>query len=144
MPLEVGEAFQYPFTLRLRRSEQTDGWRLDHDPRASLIGMDFESAPVGLDAFAAQHAHLSTDPTSPFVRLASAFRRTPKSVVVLRSAALSETFADRIDNTLLENPTDYFTALADIFRLPLPHYTQPDRDQLWRRVWSQYEDFLRR
>ncbi|WP_432894689.1 hypothetical protein ACQPYH_39925 [Kribbella sp. CA-245084] len=106
--------------------------------------MDFESAPVGLDAFAAQHARLSTDPTSPFVRLASAFRRTPKSVVVLRSIGLSETFADRVDNTLLETPTDYFTALADTFQLPLPHYTAADRDQLWRQVWSQYEDFLAR
>ncbi|TDW17222.1 arylamine N-acetyltransferase family protein [Kribbella kalugense] len=144
MPLEAGVSEQYPFTLRLRPSEKTDGWRLDHDPRANLIGMDFESAVVGLDAFAAQHAYLSADPTSPFVRVASAFRRTPKSIVVLRSVGLSETFADRVDNTLLENPTDYFTALADVFRLPLPHYTQSDRDQLWRRVWSQYEDFLAR
>jgi N-hydroxyarylamine O-acetyltransferase len=144
MPLETGEMEQYPFTLRLRPSEKTDGWRLDHDPRASLIGMDFESAPVTLDAFAAQHAALSADPASPFVRLASAFRRTPESVVVLRSVGLSETFSDHVDSTLLENPTDYFTALADIFRLPLPHYSAADRDTLWRRVWSQYEEFLSR
>jgi arylamine N-acetyltransferase len=144
MPLETGEAEQYPFTLRLRPSEKTDGWRLDHDPRASLIGMDFESAPVTLDAFAAQHAELSADPASPFVRLASAFRRTPESVLVLRSIGLSETFSDRVDNTLLDTPSDYFTALADVFRLPLPHYSDSDRDTLWRRVWSQYEDFLAR
>lgn len=144
MPLETGEMEQYPFTLRLRPSEKTDGWRLDHDPRASLIGMDFESAPVTLDAFAAQHAALSADPESPFVRLASVFRRTPESVVVLRSVGLSETFSDRVDSTLIENPTDYFTALADVFRLPLPHYSPTDRDTLWRRVWSQYEDFLTR
>jgi N-hydroxyarylamine O-acetyltransferase len=143
MPLETGEMEQYPFTVRLRPSEKTDGWRLDHDPRASLIGMDFESEPVNLDAFAAQHAALSADPASPFVRLASAFRRTPESVVVLRSVGLSETFSDRVDSTLLENPADYFTALADVFRLPLPHYSAADRDTLWRRVWSQYEDFVR-
>ena len=144
MPLETGEMEQYPFTLRLRPSEKTDGWRLDHDPRASLIGMDFESAPVTLDAFGTQHAALSADPESPFVRLASAFRRTPESVVVLRSVGLTETFSDRVDTTLLENPTDYFAALADVFHLPLPHYTQADRDTLWRRVWSQYEDFQAR
>ncbi|WP_327637997.1 arylamine N-acetyltransferase [Kribbella sp. NBC_00482] len=144
MPLETGEMEQYPFRLRLRPSEKTDGWRLDHDPRASLIGMDFESAPVALDAFAAQHAALSADPESPFVRLASAFRRTPESVVVLRSVGLSETFSDRVDSTLLENPADYFTALADLFRLPLPHYSAADRDTLWRRVWAQYEDFQAR
>ncbi|MFF0340050.1 arylamine N-acetyltransferase [Kribbella sp. NPDC004875] len=144
MPLEPGEAAQYPFVVRLRPSEKTDGWRLDHDPRANLIGMDFESAVVTLDAFADQHAYLSADPTSPFVRTASAFRRTPESVVVLRSVGLSETFADRVDNTLLEDPRSYFQALADVFRLPLPHYTQADRDALWRRVWTQYEEFQAR
>lgn len=144
MPLEPGEAAQYPFVVRLRPSEKTDGWRLDHDPRANLIGMDFESAAVTLDAFADQHAYLSADPTSPFVRTASAFRRTPESVVVLRSVGLSETFAGRVDNTLLEDPRSYFQALADVFRLPLPHYTQADRDALWRRVWTQYEEFQAR
>jgi arylamine N-acetyltransferase len=144
MPLEPGTAEQYPFTLRLRPSEKTDGWRLDHDPRANLIGMDFESASVELDAFAAQHTRLSADPSSPFVRLASAFRRTEESVVVLRSIGLSETFSDRVDNRLLDTPADYFAALADVFRLPLPQYSAADRDTLWRRVWAQYEDFLAR
>jgi N-hydroxyarylamine O-acetyltransferase len=144
MPLEVGETHQHPFTLRLRASDKTDGWRLDHDPRANLIGMDFESATVGLDAFAAQHARLSTAPDSAFVRLASAFRRKASSVVVLRSVGLSETYADRVDNSIIENPTDYFAVLADEFHLPLPHFTQADRDQLWRRAWAQYEDFLAR
>lgn len=142
LPLEEGSAYQEPFQLRLRPSEKVDGWRLDHDQRANLIGMDFESAAVGLDAFAAQHANLSTNPDSAFRRLASAFRRKPSSVVVLRSVGLSETFADRIDTTVIENPTDYFAVLADVFLVPLPHLTQPDRDQLWRRVWTQYEDFL--
>jgi arylamine N-acetyltransferase len=144
MPLEVGEAHQHPFTLKLRPSEKTDGWRLDHDPRANLVGMDFESAAVGLDAFAAQHAQLSTDPASPFLRVASAFRRTANSIVVLRSVGLAETFADRVDETIVETPEDYFAVLADIFRLPLPHYTDAYRDALWRRVWTQYEDFLAR
>jgi arylamine N-acetyltransferase len=142
LPLEVAEAHQEPFHLRLRASEKTDGWRLDHDPRSSLIGMDFESAAVGLDAFAAQHARLSAAPDSPFVRLASAFRRKPASAVVLRSVGLTETFADRIDSTIIENPADYFAVLADVFYLPLPHFDAARRDQLWRRVWSQYEDFL--
>ncbi|MFD7156850.1 arylamine N-acetyltransferase [Kribbella sp. NPDC059898] len=144
MPLAPGEAEQYPFTLRLRPSEIADGWRLDHDPRANLIGMDFEASPVSLESFTAKHAELSADPGSRFVRLASAFRRTPESVVVLRSIGLSETFADRVDNRLLDNRADYFAALADVFHLPLPHYTEADRDVLWRRVWAQYEDFLAR
>src|SRR5262249_31798531 len=128
--------------LRLRPSEKTDGWRLDHDPRANLIGMDFESATVGLDAFAAQHARLSTAPDSPFVRLASAFRRKSSSVVVLRSVGLSETYADRVDNTTIDNPTASFAVPAAEFHPPLPHLTQADRNHLWRRAWSQYQAFL--
>jgi N-hydroxyarylamine O-acetyltransferase len=142
LPLEEGSTYQEPFDLRLRPSEKVDGWRLDHDPRANLIGMDFESAAVGLDAFAAQHANLSVNPASPFRRLASAFRRKPKSVVVLRSVGRTETFADRIDSSIIETPTDYFATLADEFHLPLPHLDRTHRDHLWRRVWSQYEDFL--
>ena len=77
-------------------------------------------------------------------RLASAFRRKPTSVVVLRSVGLMETYADRIDNSIIESPADYFAVLADLFYLPLPHLDAARRDELWRRVWSQYEDFLAR
>ena len=142
LPLEVGSTYQEPFTLRLRPSEKTDGWRMDHDPRANLIGMDFESATVGLDAFTAQHANLSTNPDSAFRRVASVFRRKPTSAVALRSVGPSEIFTDRIDTTIIETPEDYFAVLADVFHLPLPHYSPADRDALWRRVWTQYEDFL--
>lgn len=143
IPLEVGSsAYQEPFPLRLRASEKVDGWRLDHDPRSGLIGMDFESATVGMDAFAAQHAKLSAEPDSPFVRVASAFRRKPTSAVAMRSVGLTETFADRVDSTIIERPADYFAVLADVFFLPLPHYDAGRRDQLWRRVWAQYQDFL--
>jgi arylamine N-acetyltransferase len=145
MPLEIGSrAYQEPFELRLRASEKVDGWRLDHDPRSGPIGMDFEAKPVGLDAFAAQHSRLSSDPDSPFVRLASVFRRKPATAVILRSVGLTEVFADRVDSTILENPKDYFAVLADVFYLPLPHFDATRRAQLWRRVWSQYEDFLAR
>jgi arylamine N-acetyltransferase len=142
LPLEPGTAYQEPFNLRLRPSEKTDGWRLDHDPRANMVGMDFESAAVGLDAFSAQHANLSTNPASPFRRLASAFRRKPTSVAVLRSVGLTELYADRTDTSIIENPTDYFAVLADVFHLPLPHLDTSRRNQLWQRVWSQYEDYL--
>ncbi|MGW6281090.1 arylamine N-acetyltransferase family protein [Kribbella sp. NPDC055071] len=144
LPLEEGTAYQEPFDLRLRPSEKVDGWRLDHDPRSSLIGMDFEAARVGLDAFAEQHANLSTSPASPFRRVASAFRRRPTSMAVLRSVGLTETYADRIDNSIIETQADYFAVLADVFLLPLTHLDAAQHDQLWRRVWSQYEDFLAR
>jgi len=145
MPLQDGaKAEQEPFVLSLRRSDLVDGWRLDHDPRSSLIGMDFESAPATLADFEAQHKHLSESPDSPFVRVCSAFLRRADSTAVIRSVGFTQTYADRIDNQLVESQTEYFDVLADVFHLPLPHLSGTDRDALWRRVWTQYEDFLAR
>jgi len=141
-PLEAGAFHQSPFDLTLRRSEKTTGWRMDHDPRFGVFGMDFEDAPATLADFAGRHAELSGDPQSPFRRTASAFRRKRDSIVVLRSVGRTETFGDRVDNSIIENQADYFAVLADEFFLPLPQYDGAQRDQLWRRVWTQYEDFL--
>jgi arylamine N-acetyltransferase len=142
LPLKPGTTRQEPYELTLRPSEIVDGWRLDQDPRSSLTGADFESAPVTIDAFAEQHANLSQSPDSPFVRTTSAYRRTPKSSVMLRSLGLMEIFADRVDNRIVETPEDYFTVLADVFHLPLPHLDQSHRDHLWNRAVTQYENWL--
>ncbi|MFB6721730.1 arylamine N-acetyltransferase [Kribbella sp. NPDC056345] len=141
-PLEAGTFHQNPFDLVLRRSEKTTGWRMDHDPRFGLFGMDFEDAPATLGDFAAKHLELSGDPQSGFRRTASVFRRKRESIVVLRSVGRKETFGDRADSSIIENQADYFAILADEFFLPLPQYDDAQRDQLWRRVWQQYEDFV--
>lgn len=145
MPLEVGATVrQEPFDLTLRKSQLVDGWRLDHDPRSSLTGMDFESAPAVFADFEEQHKHLSLSPESPFVRVCSAFIRRADSTAVIRSVGFTQTYADRIDNHIIDNQPEYYEVLADVFHLPLPHFTPTDRDALWRRVWSQYEAFLAR
>ncbi|GAA0595535.1 arylamine N-acetyltransferase [Kribbella sandramycini] len=144
IPLEAGSMRQEPFDLRLRRSVKTDGWRLDHDARASIVGMDFAAEPVTFERFAAQHAVLSTVPEAGFVRTAFAFRRKPKSLLTLRSLSFTETFADRTDAVVINSRADYFTLLADEFHLPFPQYDVSRRAQLWRQVCQQYEDFLTR
>jgi len=144
LPLRTERFEQEPFELGLRPSEIVDGWRLDHDPRSSLVGMDFESAPATLQAFEAQHAYLSKSPESPFVRLLSAFRRKSRSTAVLRSLTLTELTATDLSTTTLETEPDFYTALADVFGLPLTHLSSADRTQLWQRVTTQHEDFLAR
>ncbi|MBB5838292.1 arylamine N-acetyltransferase family protein [Kribbella italica] len=144
VPLEVGTSRQTPYTFGLGPSAIIDGWRLEHDARNVIAGMDFEAAPAVIGDFAEQHAHLSTSPTSPFVRVASAFLRRPESVLALRSTELVETSADRIDTTLMETPGEYYELLADVFQLPLHHLDRADRDQLWRRVVEQYESYQAR
>ena len=145
MPLEVGaKVRQEPFDLSLRKSDIVDGWRLDHDPRSSLTGMDFESAPAVLADFEEQHQQLSLSPDSPFVRTCSAFLRRADSTAILRSVGFSQIFADRVDDQIIENQSEYYQVLADVFHLPLQHLSGTERDQLWRRVWTQYQDFLNR
>ncbi|MEV6285506.1 arylamine N-acetyltransferase [Kribbella sp. NPDC051770] len=144
VPLVAGSTWQAPYELTLRRSDVVDGWRLDHDPRSSLVGMDFEDAPARLEDFAAQHARLSTSSESPFVKVCLAFRRRPESLVSLRSRALTEVFADRVERVVLDGPGEYFEVLADVFRLPLPQLGAREREQLWRRVEGQYERYLGR
>jgi arylamine N-acetyltransferase len=144
LPLEPGAHRQDPYGVALRRSDVVDGWRLDHDPRSSMIGMDFETAPASMTDFEAQHAVLSVAPESPFVRVCSAFLRKPHSVVILRAVTLSEVFADHIDTAVLQTQADFFAALDDTFGLPLRHLTPTQRDHLWRRAVTQYEDFLAR
>jgi len=144
LPLGVGRFEQEPFKLGLRPSEIVDGWRLDHDPRSSLIGMDFESAPATMQAFEAQHAHLSLSPDSPFVRLLSAFRRKSRSTAILRALTLTELTATDLSTTILETEADLYTALDDVFGLPMSHLSRAERTQLWHRATAQHEDFLAR
>jgi arylamine N-acetyltransferase len=144
MPLEVGTSRQAPYTFGLGPSSITDGWRLDHDARSVIAGMDFEAAPATIDDFAERHAYLSTSPGSPFVRVASAFLRRPESVLALRSIEFVETSADRVDTIRMETPAEYYELLADVFQLPLNHLGVADRDQLWRRVLEQFEAYQAR
>jgi N-hydroxyarylamine O-acetyltransferase len=144
LPLRTERFEQEPFTLGLRPSEIVDGWRLDHDPRSSLVGMDFESAPATLQAFEAQHAYLSASPESPFVRLLSAFRRKARSTAVLRALTLTELFATDSSTTVLETEADFYTVLDDVFGLPMTHLSSVERSRLWQRATAQHEEFLAR
>ncbi|MFC0628653.1 arylamine N-acetyltransferase family protein [Kribbella deserti] len=137
LPLRAGVYDQRPFTFGLRRSEVVpDGWRLDHDETGGLIGMDFDNAPAVMSDFARQHAYLSESPESPFVRVCSAFIRTPGDVHILRGLSLS---TPTTAPTLLEAPAAWFTALADVFHLPLQHLSPTARQTLWRRALAQHE-----
>lgn len=145
LPLRTGTYEQEPFTFGVRPSAvATGGWRLDHEPRASVAGMDFDGAAASLTDFTESHDHLSASEASPFVRACTAFRRTPTTVRILRSLALSTVHRDRTDTTVLENSEDWYAALADIFDLPLRHLTAQDREHLWQRAVGQYDAFLAR
>lgn len=142
LPLCAGEYRQGPFTLRVRPSEiATGGWRLDHDPRGSFVGMDFSPEPAAIHDFAERHEALSTSPMSMFLRVCTAMRRTADAVYAVRSLTLSTVRAEGTDKTLIESREDWYAALRDMFGLPGPD-RGPDRERLWRRVVGQHEAYV--
>ena len=142
LPLVAGSYEQGPFRYGLRPSEVApDGWRFDHDPGGAFAGLDFELAATDMSAFTAMHEHLSTSPTSGFVRVLTVQRRDVKGADSLRGLVLSRvgTWSDSIT---LDRADDFYAALADIFRLPLDDVGAKDRDTLWRKVHTAHERWL--
>jgi N-hydroxyarylamine O-acetyltransferase len=134
LPLAAGEYRQGPFRYRLRPSEVAPGgWRFDHDPRGSFLGMDFRSEATGMTAFDDQHRRLTTDPTSGFVRVATVARRDSTGVDLLRGLILTRA-GEAESRAVLTERGDYFTALADVFGLTLDDVTPAERDALWQRL----------
>ncbi|MFI6292880.1 arylamine N-acetyltransferase [Nonomuraea sp. NPDC050790] len=142
LPLVAGTYRQGPFEYVLRPSEiAPGGWRFDHDPRGSFVGMDFDPAPVEMSAFAAKHHELTTSPDSGFVRVAVAQRRDAGGVDTLRGLVLTRV-GDRSLRTTITTQADYFAALADVFGLPMADVGPRDREKLWRRLQDAQERWL--
>ena len=142
LPLAAGEYRQGPFTYALRPSEaEPGGWRFDHDPRGSFLGMDFRSEVAGMPAFAERHHYLSTSPDSGFVRTAVVARRDAGGADILRGLRLTRV-TETSSRTLLESPPDYFTALADVFGLTLDDVPPAERAALWPRLVTAHEQWL--
>lgn len=142
LPLVTGTYRQGPFTYELRPSEVVPGgWRLDHDPRGSFVGMDFGMDAAGMTAFTDMHQRLSTSPTSGFVRVATLQRRDAYGVDILRGLLLTRLGAERRSVTLTSAP-DYFAALADVFRLRLDDVSAGEKEKLWLKVSAAHEGRL--
>ncbi len=104
--------------------------------------MDFEPRLAIPDDFAGSHAHLSTSPESGFVRWISVQRRDALGVDKLLSCTLRRVEAAGPQERTLDNPDDWFAALADIFGLTLDDVDPAGRDALWRRAWTAQEEWL--
>ncbi|MBP2338716.1 arylamine N-acetyltransferase family protein [Saccharothrix coeruleofusca] len=135
LPLREGVHRQGPFTFRLRRSEVTDGWRFDHDPRGGFHGMDFSTATARMADFADKHLELSTSPESGFVRTFGVLRVDGGGRDVLRALTLSR-ISGTTTSTVLEREADWSAALADVFGLTFPAH---ERKILWAKAVAQHE-----
>lgn len=137
VPLREGEYKDGPLVFRMRPSAVTPGgWRLDHDPSGSFIGMDFAPETAMMPDFTEKHHELSTSADSGFVRTLVVQRRDADGVDSLRALTLSRLPGDK---TVLESPADWWTALEDVFGIPVTSFSPDERDRLWRQAVAQHE-----
>ncbi|WP_410654256.1 arylamine N-acetyltransferase family protein [Amycolatopsis sp. lyj-112] len=137
IPLREGEYKQGPQLFRMSPSEVTPGgWRFDHDPAGSFVGMDFAPETAVMPDFAEKHVELSTSETSGFVRTLVLQRRDADGVDSLRALTLARLPGGK---TVLESPADWWTAIEDVFGVPRGGFTGEERDRLWRQAVSQHE-----
>ncbi|MGI5269398.1 arylamine N-acetyltransferase family protein [Nonomuraea sp. CA-218870] len=142
LPLVAGAYRQGPHTYGLRPSEVAPGgWRLEHDPGGSFLGLDFGPEPAAMSDFAAMHDHQSTSPESGFMRVAVVQRRDARGVDSLRGLVLSR-LGVGADRVTLESARDYYAALADVFALPLDDVSGAEKDRLWGRLHAAHEAWL--
>ncbi|HMG45021.1 MAG TPA: arylamine N-acetyltransferase [Acidimicrobiales bacterium] len=144
LPLHEGTYVQGPYRFELRPSEvEPGGWRLDHDPKGSFVGMDFAPWQATVDHFAERHEFLWTSPESGFVRICSVQRRDATGVDFLKGCLLGHT-ADSADTweRTIETEAEWFAALADVFGMSLPDVGPDERHRLWSRLRTAHEAWL--
>ena len=142
VPLREGTTEQEPFTLVLQRSpvDGTD-WQLLHDARGSFTGMVFRDAPAAIADFEADHAHLSTSPSSGFVRTMTVQRRDATGIDVLRARTLTRVDASGDASDVLDRD-DWFAAVHERFGMPLDDVDAAGCERLWAAVDAQHARWL--
>ncbi|GII61512.1 arylamine N-acetyltransferase [Sphaerisporangium krabiense] len=142
VPLVEGVHRQGAFAYGLRPSEaEPGGWRLEHDPSGSFLGMDLRPGAVPMSAFTARHEQLSTSPDSSFMTALCVQRRDAAGADTLRGLVLTRT-GSGATRTTLPTPRDYFEALADVFGLTLEDVDPREKDALWERLTEAHESWL--
>lgn len=140
LPLLAGTYDQGPFRFTLRPSE-TDpgGWRFDHDPAGSFVGMDFRPKRATVADFLDRHEFLWNSPESGFTKVCSVQRRDARGVDLLTGLVLSRKGEPAAARQVLDTAGDWFGALADVFGLRLADVTPSEREALWARVFAAHE-----
>ena len=143
LPLVAGTHVQGPFRYALRPSAvEPGGWRWDHDPRGSFVGMDFRPGRATQEDFRARHTYLSTAPQSPFVRTCTVQRRDAGGVDELTGCVLRRIGDGAAPKRALETSDEWYGVLRDVFDLPLDDLTAAERERLWARVRAAHDAWL--
>ncbi|MFE5323782.1 arylamine N-acetyltransferase [Paenibacillus sp. NPDC056579] len=136
MPLRHGLYEQGPLHYKVTGSSVVkDGWRLEHDPRASFTGVDFDAAVLGgLEEFLPKHDFYSRSPESPWMNIFLLRQRDADARNELRGCIWNRIGNDGVTKVELENKSQWFDVLGDVFGEHLVNYSSLERDDLWKRV----------
>ncbi|WP_139997393.1 arylamine N-acetyltransferase family protein [Paenibacillus paridis] len=145
LPLQYGEYTQAPFVYKVTASGIAEGgWRLEHDPKASFTGVDFDPKAVAdLEEFKPKHDFYSRAPESPWFDLFLIRNRSAAEGAEIRGCVLKKYDQNGVHKTELHTKSLWLEALADHFGEKLLNYSSAEKDELWSRVQAAHEDWKR-
>ncbi|NUR72653.1 MAG: arylamine N-acetyltransferase [Hamadaea sp.] len=139
LPLRTGSYRQGPFEYALEPSKIVEGgWHFTHAAGSSFAGMDFGPVADGVQAFAANHAYLSTSLESGFTRTLTIQRRDADGVDILRGCQMIRRSAE---GKSVREVTSQAEWLAEIARFGLS-LEGLDPNTLWAKVHADHEAWL--
>lgn len=143
LPLRMGVYQQGPLQYKITPSSiDHSGWRLEHDPGASFIGVDFaHEALHNLGEFKPKHEFYSRSSDSPWIQLFLVRQRHSTGSNELRGCIWNRREGDNKEKTEIRTKSQWLEVLGDVFQEHLVHYSKQERDDLWKRVWKIHEEW---
>ncbi|MBD2868214.1 arylamine N-acetyltransferase family protein [Paenibacillus arenilitoris] len=145
LPLRFGAYEQGALAYQLVPSGvAAGGWRLEHDPRASFAGVDFDPEVLpDLEEFRSKHAFYSQSPESPWVDLFLVRNRQADESNEIRGCVWSKLDRRGKTKTELTTKSRWLEALGDLFGERLVRYDAMEREELWKRISRAHEVWKR-
>jgi len=136
LPLRHGLYEQGPLSYKVAKSSVvTGGWRLEHDPLASFVGVDIDGAVLGsLEEFMPRHDYYSRSPESPWFNMFLVRQREAGESNELRGCVWSRRDKNGLTKIELESKSQWIDVLGDVFGEHLVNYSGLERDDMWERV----------
>lgn len=136
LPLRHGQYEQGPLSYKVMESSVVaPGWRLEHDPLASFVGVDIDAAELGsLEEFKPKHDFYSRSPESPWMNIFLVRQRDAGESNELRGCIWTKREKNGLTKLEVESKSQWFDVLGDVFGEHLVNYSSLERDGLWKRI----------
>ncbi|WP_169082294.1 arylamine N-acetyltransferase family protein [Paenibacillus sp. PL91] len=143
LPLLAGTYQQGPFIYKVVESSVApNGWRLEHDPLASVAGVDYDPAIIkDLEPFKPNHEHYSRSAESPWHNVFIVKNRHETGSNELRGCIWIRREMNEIVKTEITNQTQWLDVLANRLGERLVNYTEEEKDELWKKVQRAHEEW---